>query len=133
MTSNFKVIQDFLIAVSDPINRSGTVHVYQLSKASLYAAASLDYQPVNIISQLKEWCRDGINDNITDMIRKSGKSYGKAHLVLKDHQYYVESQNREFINLFVKNVVRKQDLNLNYGNGSLLWRIDSDHVEGKSI
>ena len=127
-----KAIQDFLIAVSDPVNRSGTGHIYQLSKSSLHTAASLNLQPNYIINTLRKWSESEIASCVVEMISDSMHSFGKARLLMRNRRYYIESSNKEVISLFRREIIRLTVPEIDTEN-QIAWQILPDQIEGNLL
>ena len=126
---NFKTVQDFLIAISDPVNRSGTDHIYQISKSSLHTAASLNLQPNYIINTLRKWSESEIAGCVVDMISDSMHSFGKAQLLMRNRRYYIESTNKDVISLFRREIARLTIPDVDT-DGRISWQILPDQIEG---
>ena len=89
---------DFLIAISQPVNRPTHIHEYMLTKNSLYAAVSVQLQKEDIIKVLNNICKNAkVSDKVIKFIDECTSQYGQAKLVLKDNKYFIES--------FKKNVI----------------------------
>lgn len=86
-----KQAQDFLIAIADPVTRPQFIHEYQISTYSLYAAASLGLETADIISGLQRLSKVALSQELCDFIREKTETCGKAKLLLKRTQYFVES------------------------------------------
>jgi len=67
-----------LIAVSEPQSRPETIHEYQLTPHSLYAAVSVGIETETIIKILEKLSKVYLTDTTKDFIRKSTQNYGKA-------------------------------------------------------
>ena len=68
------------------------MHEYKLTKYSLYAAASIGLTFENIFEVLDRLAKNReIPADVKDFIKEHTQSYGKAKLVLKNNQYFVEA------------------------------------------
>ncbi len=50
--SLYRIAYEFLISISDPLNRPQFIHEYKLTKFSLYTAMVLQYDPEDILRVL---------------------------------------------------------------------------------
>ena len=82
---------DFLVAISEPVARPKYVHKYQLTAHSLYAAVSINIDTETIITVLQRLCKTILPVEVVNFIRDCTSTFGKAKLILKDNNYYVES------------------------------------------
>lgn len=83
---------DFLIAISQPVNRPTHIHEYELTKNSLYAAVSVQLHKDDILQVLNRLCKNKeIPARVIAFIDECTSQYGQAKLVLKDNKYFIES------------------------------------------
>ncbi|XP_059289848.1 general transcription and DNA repair factor IIH helicase subunit XPB1-like [Lycium ferocissimum] len=82
---------DFLIAIAEPVSRPHSIHEYNLTPHSLYAAVSLGLQTHTIISVLNKLSKTNLPKEVLDFIQASTSNYGKVKLVLKKNRYFIES------------------------------------------
>uniref|UniRef100_A0A453FBB4 DNA 3'-5' helicase n=1 Tax=Aegilops tauschii subsp. strangulata TaxID=200361 RepID=A0A453FBB4_AEGTS len=87
----YKQAYDFLIAIAEPVCRPESMHEYNLTPHSLYAAVSVGLETTTIISVLSKLSKTKLPHEIIDFIHGSTANYGKVKLVLKKNQYFVES------------------------------------------
>ena len=86
---------DFLVAIAEPVSRPSHIHEYKLTKFSLYAAASVGLTDVDIIGVLHRFCKNKeLPQEVTDFIQLHCSSYGKAKIVLRSNQYFIEAKDR---------------------------------------
>lgn len=71
--------------------RPESMHEYNLTPHSLYAAVSVGLETETIISVLSKLSKTKLPSEIIDFIHGSTANYGKVKLVLKKNQYFVES------------------------------------------
>lgn len=104
----YKVASDFLVAIAEPLSRPSFIHEYRLTKYSLYAAASVGLTDKDIISKLRDFAKnyqsisiDGqgraqyeIPEEVVEFIKMHSSSYGKAKIVLKNNQYFIEAVDK---------------------------------------
>lgn len=82
---------EFLVAISEPQSRPQYIHKYLLTPNSLYAAVSVNIDTDTIINVLKRLSKTDLPDEVVQFIREETSTFGKAKLVLKDNNFYVES------------------------------------------
>ena len=82
---------DFLIAIADPVSRPPFVHKYQITKYSLYAAASLGLLTDDIIGALEMFSKVELDSDFVTFVRMHTQRAGKVKLVLRKNRFYVES------------------------------------------
>ncbi|XP_075508553.1 general transcription and DNA repair factor IIH helicase/translocase subunit XPB1-like isoform X1 [Primulina tabacum] len=87
----YKQAYDFLIAIAEPVCRPESMHEYNLTPHSLYAAVSVGLETETIISVLNKLSKTKLPKDMIDFIHNSTANYGKVKLVLKKNKYLVES------------------------------------------
>ncbi|CAN4122252.1 unnamed protein product [Withania somnifera] len=87
----YQQASDFLIAISEPVSRPQSVHEYNLTPHSLYAAVSVGLQTHTIITVLDKLSKTKLPKEVIDFIQASTSNYGKVKLVLKKNRYFIES------------------------------------------
>lgn len=87
----YKQAYDFLIAIAEPVCRPESMHEYNLTPHSLYAAVSVGLETETIITVLDRLSKTKLPKEIIDFIRGSTLNYGKVKLVLQKNRYFVES------------------------------------------
>ncbi|XP_038688445.1 general transcription and DNA repair factor IIH helicase subunit XPB1 isoform X2 [Tripterygium wilfordii] len=87
----YKQAYDFLIAIAEPICRLESMHEYNLTPHSLYAAVSVGLETETIISVLNKLSKTKLPKEMIDFIHASTANYGKVKLVLKKNHYFIES------------------------------------------
>uniref|UniRef100_K3Y6R3 DNA 3'-5' helicase n=1 Tax=Setaria italica TaxID=4555 RepID=K3Y6R3_SETIT len=104
----YKQAYDFLIAIAEPVCRPESMHEYNLTPHSLYAAVSVGLETSTIISVLSKLSKTKLPREIIDFIHGSTANYGKVKLVLKKNRYFVESPFPEVLsNLLNDDVISK--------------------------
>ncbi|CAL4961976.1 unnamed protein product [Urochloa decumbens] len=104
----YKQAYDFLIAIAEPVCRPESMHEYNLTPHSLYAAVSVGLETSTIISVLSKLSKTKLPREIIDFIHGSTANYGKVKLVLKKNRYFVESPFPEVLsNLLRDEVISK--------------------------
>ncbi|TVU04970.1 hypothetical protein EJB05_48115, partial [Eragrostis curvula] len=101
----YKQACDFLIAIAEPVCRPESLHEYNLTPHSLYAAVSVGLETSTIIGVLSKLSKTKLPREITDFIRASTANYGKVKLVLKKNRYFVESPLPEVLQILLEDEV----------------------------
>ncbi len=78
--------------------RPESMHEYNLTPHSLYAAVSVGLETETIITVLDRLSKTKLPKEIVDFIRDSTLNYGKVKLVLQKNRYFVESPYPEVRN-----------------------------------
>ncbi|XP_055821584.1 general transcription and DNA repair factor IIH helicase subunit XPB1 isoform X2 [Solanum dulcamara] len=87
----YKQAYDFLIAIAEPVCRPESMHEYNLTPHSLYAAVSVGLETETIIAVLSKLSKTKLPKEMIDFIHASTANYGKVKLVLKKNRYFIES------------------------------------------
>uniref|UniRef100_A0A1S4B8N3 DNA repair helicase XPB1-like n=1 Tax=Nicotiana tabacum TaxID=4097 RepID=A0A1S4B8N3_TOBAC len=87
----YKQAYDFLIAIAEPVCRPESMHEYNLTPHSLYAAVSVGLETETIIAVLNKLSKTKLPKEMIDFVHASTANYGKVKLVLKKNRYFVES------------------------------------------
>ncbi|KAD0105140.1 hypothetical protein E3N88_44778 [Mikania micrantha] len=85
----YKQAYDFLIAIAEPVCRPESMHEYNLTPHSLYAAVSVGLETETIIAVLNKLSKTKLPKEMIDFINASTTNYGKVKLVLKKNRYLV--------------------------------------------
>ncbi|XP_062029090.1 general transcription and DNA repair factor IIH helicase subunit XPB1 [Rosa rugosa] len=101
----YKQAYDFLIAIAEPVCRPESMHEYNLTPHSLYAAVSVGLETQTIISVLDKLSKTKLPKEMIDFIHGSTANYGKVKLVLKKNRYYVESPFPEVLKKLLRDDV----------------------------
>jgi DNA excision repair protein ERCC-3 len=72
-------------------DRPESMHEYNLTPHSLYAAVSVGLETETIIAVLNKLSKTKLPKEMIRFIHDSTANYGKVKLVLKKNRYYVES------------------------------------------
>ncbi|OCK84448.1 DNA repair helicase rad25 [Lepidopterella palustris CBS 459.81] len=83
--------QTFLINIAEPQSRVSRIHEYTLTPHSLFAAMSVGLTTDDIIMQLDRYSKTALPEGVRSFIKESTSSFGKARIVLKRTQYFIES------------------------------------------
>ncbi|XP_008788735.2 general transcription and DNA repair factor IIH helicase subunit XPB1 [Phoenix dactylifera] len=101
-SSLYKQAYDFLIAIAEPVCRPESMHEYNLTPHSLYAAVSVGLETETIISVLNKLSKTKLPREMIDFIHASTANYGKVKLVLKKNRYFVESPFPEVLKTLLR-------------------------------
>ncbi|XP_068305904.1 general transcription and DNA repair factor IIH helicase/translocase subunit XPB1 [Pyrus communis] len=101
----YKQAYDFLIAIAEPVCRPESMHEYNLTPHSLYAAVSVGLETETIISVLNKLSKTKLPKEMIEFIHGSTANYGKVKLVLKKNKYFVESPFPEVLKTLLKDEV----------------------------
>ncbi|KAL9234006.1 hypothetical protein vseg_008930 [Gypsophila vaccaria] len=101
----YKQAYDFLIAIAEPVCRPESMHEYNLTPHSLYAAVSVGLDTETIISVLNKLSKTKLPKEMIDFIYASTANYGKVKLVLKKNRYFIESPFPEVLQKLLRDEV----------------------------
>ncbi|KAF6176129.1 hypothetical protein GIB67_000223 [Kingdonia uniflora] len=101
----YKQAYDFLIAIAEPVCRPETMHEYNLTPHSLYAAVSVGLETDTIVTVLNKLSKTKLPKEMIDFIYASTANYGKVKLVLKKNRYFVESPFPEVLKTLLRDDV----------------------------
>ncbi|XP_039045950.1 general transcription and DNA repair factor IIH helicase subunit XPB1-like [Hibiscus syriacus] len=101
----YKQAYDFLIAIAEPVCRPESMHEYNLTLHSLYAAVSVGLETKTIISVLDKLSKTKLPKEMIDFIHASTANYGKVKLVLKKNRYFFESPFPEVLKKLLQDEV----------------------------
>ncbi|CAH9075699.1 unnamed protein product [Cuscuta epithymum] len=101
----YKQAYDFLIAIAEPVCRPESMHEYNLTPHSLYAAVSVGLETETIISVLSKLSKTKLPKEMIDFIYASTANYGKVKLVLKKNRYFIESPFTEVLKKLLQDEV----------------------------
>ena len=91
-SQNFtQLLRDFLVAIAEPVSRPSNMHVYQLKKETLYAAASSGIETDAIIDNLEVASKAPLPESVKEFIKVCTQSCGKVNIVLTDGRFMVET------------------------------------------
>ena len=93
----YPLAYQFLIGIADPINRPMLMHVYKITKYSLYTAMVLQYHPQDILKVLSLLSKNKeIPVEVQEFITTNTRRYGSARFFLKGHNYYLDIQKNVY-------------------------------------
>ena len=100
------------------MSRPKFIHTYRLTEDSLYAAVALSIDTELIIKVLGYLCKTELPQEVATYIRQCTYTFGKAKLVLKENQFYIESLYPEVLRELLKNpTIRDARLMVQVGQG----------------
>ncbi|KAM6540861.1 hypothetical protein CsatB_005308 [Cannabis sativa] len=130
----YKQAYDFLIAIAEPVCRPESMHEYNLTPHSLYAAVSVGLETETIIAVLNKLSKTKLPKEMIDFIHGSTANYGKVKLVLKKNRYFVESPFPEVLkNLLKDEVISRARIiseGLNGNDGFTISKSMGEMVDG---
>ncbi|KAH7135058.1 P-loop containing nucleoside triphosphate hydrolase protein [Dendryphion nanum] len=85
--------QDFLINIAEPQSRVSRIHEYALTSHSLFAAVSVGHSTKEILDRLEKYSKNSLSPTLRTFIQKSTSSFGKAKIVLKNTEFFIESDD----------------------------------------
>ncbi|CAJ1937395.1 unnamed protein product [Sphenostylis stenocarpa] len=98
----YKQAYDFLIAIAEPVCRPESMHEYNLTPHSLYAAVSVGLETETVISVLNKLSKTKLPKEMIKFIHDSTANYGKVKLVLKKNRYFIESPFPEVLKTLLR-------------------------------
>ncbi|CAL0312635.1 unnamed protein product [Lupinus luteus] len=98
----YKQAYDFLIAIAEPVCRPESMHEYNLTPHSLYAAVSVGLETETIVAVLNKLSKTKLPKDMIKFIHNSTANYGKVKLVLKKNRYFIESPFPEVLKTLLR-------------------------------
>ncbi|KAG5014501.1 hypothetical protein JHK82_020184 [Glycine max] len=98
----YKHAYDFLIAIAEPVCRPESMHEYNLTPHSLYAAVSVGLETETVINVLNKLSKTKLPKEMIKFIHDSTANYGKVKLVLKKNRYFIESPFPEVLKTLLR-------------------------------
>ena len=96
---------DFLVAIAEPESRPEFIHTYRLTENSLYAAVAVSIDTESIILVLNRLCKTNLPTEVEDFIRTCTYTFGKAKIVLKENNFFIESKYPDVLKELLRNPV----------------------------
>ncbi|XP_043716412.1 general transcription and DNA repair factor IIH helicase subunit XPB1 isoform X2 [Telopea speciosissima] len=129
----YKQAYDFLIAIAEPVCRPESMHEYNLTPHSLYAAVSVGLETETIITVLNKLSKTKLPKEMIDFIYGSTSNYGKVKLVLKKNRYFVESPFPEVLKKLLKDeaISRARISSEVHGNDAFTVSKSIGEIEGR--
>lgn len=94
---NYREVYDFLISIAHPLARTRLMHQYKINHGSLYAATSLGFETDYILKQLDRFSKVDLPTTVINYVTTYTERFGKATLVLKKGQYFIESYQKHVL------------------------------------
>lgn len=94
---------DFLIAISEPITRPEFIHEYSINAFSLFAAASVGLDTLDILSGLDRFCKTNLHRSLVDFIINKTHRCGKVKILLDQGRFFVESRDPLILQTLLQN------------------------------
>ncbi|KAL7610572.1 general transcription and DNA repair factor IIH helicase subunit XPB1 [Lactuca sativa] len=127
----YKQAYDFLIAIAEPVCRPESMHEYNLTPHSLYAAVSVGLETETIISVLNKLSKTKLPKEMIDFIHASTSNYGKVKLVLKKNRYLVESPFPEVLKRLLSDEVISRARISNEGDDGFAVSRSVGEIDGR--
>ena len=96
---------DFLVAIAEPESRPEFIHTYRLTENSLYAAVAVSIDTESIILVLNRLCKTNLPKEVEQFIRTCTYTFGKAKIVLKENNFFIESKYPDVLKELLRNPV----------------------------
>jgi len=97
----FKEGYEFVSLIAEPRSRQEFIQSFEINSASLFASVTLGFTAEDIIRRLEEFNKfDKIPSNIKKFIEETTSSFGKCRLVLKENNYFLESDHRYILEYY---------------------------------
>jgi DNA excision repair protein ERCC-3 len=95
----FRYIEDFIIAIAEPVSRCEYIHEYEMTQHSLHAAVSIGLNTSDILKKLEMLCKTKLPSSVEHFIRSCTDVYGKVKMVIVDNSFYLETSSRSIFEL----------------------------------
>lgn len=96
-----KQAQDFLVAIAEPVSRPIYLHEYKYTEQSLLSAQSVGLQAQDIINTLETFSKSALPEELKQWIFDTTRSFGKIKLLLKDNKYYIQSPDKDALQMLL--------------------------------
>lgn len=112
-------LRQMLATAAEPTTRPELVEEWRLTPFSLHAAVSVGWKPSTIIASLTRLSKCApLPASVVRFIEEATRNYGKAKLVLRDNEYWVETKSRDVMQMLLADEVVR----------SCISRADKNHV-----
>ena len=95
----FRYIEDFIIAIAEPVSRCEYIHEYEMTQHSLHAAVSIGLNTHDILKKLEMLCKTKLPSGVENFIRSCTDVYGKVKMVIVDTSFFLETSSRSIFEL----------------------------------
>jgi hypothetical protein len=100
-----KSASDFLVTIAEPISRPEHMHEFQITIFSLYAGIGMGITVDTLLTTLNNFSKNYIPANLKNLLYAHGNAFGRVKLVLRDNRYFLESENREDLEVLLSHPV----------------------------
>ncbi|XP_053991013.1 uncharacterized protein LOC128883059 [Hylaeus volcanicus] len=100
-----KSASDFLVTIAEPISRPEHMHEFQITIFSLYAGIGMGITVDTLLTTLNNFSKNYIPPNLKNLLYTHGNAFGRVKLVLRDNRYFLESENREDLEVLLSHPV----------------------------
>ena len=104
----YKQAYEFLVAIAEPQARPAHIHRYKLTQNSLYSACAVAIETEDIIRTLGRLCKTDLPLVVEKFIKKCTATFGKAKLVLRNNQFFIESRYPQVLRALLKSDVIRE-------------------------
>ena len=120
-------IEDFLITISEPVSRTKMIQEFVLTPYALYAAVTSGMETQDVLKIIAKLSKNLLPKVVYKMIKVCTKFYGKMHLILYKHSYFIYTPDL----LLVKSLLKDTEI----GNFTLnlIWQSKKDYRYKKII
>eukprot|EP00922_Rhytidocystis_sp_ex-Travisia-forbesii_P024731 GHVS01036288.1.p1 GENE.GHVS01036288.1~~GHVS01036288.1.p1 ORF type:complete len:908 (+),score=114.28 GHVS01036288.1:19-2742(+) len=98
-----KQASDFLITMAEPMCRPELIHEFQITVFSLYAGLSVGLSVGDLLSNLNKFSKNELPEELIATIKRNAEVFGKVKLVLRDNKHWIESGDKEELDLLTSN------------------------------
>ena len=95
----FRYIEDFIVAIAEPVSRCEHIHQYEMTQHSLHAAVSIGLNTSDILKKLEMLCKTKLPSSVEHFIRSCTDVYGKVKMVIVDNSFFLETSSRSIFEL----------------------------------
>jgi DNA excision repair protein ERCC-3 len=95
----FRYIEDFIVAIAEPVSRCEHIHEYEMTQHSLHAAVSIGLNTNDILKKLEMLCKTKLPSSVEHFIRSCTDVYGKVKMVIVDNSFFLETSSRSIFDL----------------------------------
>ncbi len=95
----FRYIEDFIVAIAEPVSRCEYIHEYEMTQHSLHAAVSIGLNTNDILKKLEMMCKTKLPSSVEHFIRSCTDVYGKVKMVIVDNSFFLETSSRSIFDL----------------------------------
>ena len=93
--------RDFLSAIADPVSQPKFIHVFALTKSSLFSALSLGLNAAIILEVLGKLSKCALPDQVKSFVENESKNFGVVKLLLKEQSVFMQSISKSVLELIM--------------------------------